>query len=180
MVAGFIPDEVIVLFNWPNPSSRSTALGTTQPLTEVSTRNLPEGKGRQARKAVNLTAICEPTKMWKPRRLTDQWTSTACYRDSFTFYVLSSSNASVRSRMARPIRLSHRICLGSRDSSVDIATGYGLEDTGVGVRVRIWSRIFSSPRCPGRFCDPPSHLCNGCSFPGVNRPGGWSWPYTSS
>jgi hypothetical protein len=39
------------------------ALGSTQPLTEVSTRNLPGGggggKGRQARKADNLTAICE-------------------------------------------------------------------------------------------------------------------------
>jgi hypothetical protein len=36
------------------------ALGSTQPLTEMSTRNLPEGKGRPARKADNLTAICEP------------------------------------------------------------------------------------------------------------------------
>jgi hypothetical protein len=37
------------------------ALGSTQPLTEMSTRNLSEGKGRPARKADNLTAICEPT-----------------------------------------------------------------------------------------------------------------------
>jgi hypothetical protein len=36
------------------------ALGSIQPLTEMSTRNLPEGKGRPARKADNLTAICEP------------------------------------------------------------------------------------------------------------------------
>jgi hypothetical protein len=36
------------------------ALGSTQPLTEMSTRNLLEGKGRPARKADNLTAICEP------------------------------------------------------------------------------------------------------------------------
>jgi hypothetical protein len=35
------------------------ALGSTQPLTEMSTRNLPGGKGQQARKADNLTAICE-------------------------------------------------------------------------------------------------------------------------
>jgi hypothetical protein len=35
------------------------ALGSTQPLTEISTRNLPGGKGRPARKA-DLTAICEP------------------------------------------------------------------------------------------------------------------------
>jgi hypothetical protein len=36
------------------------ALGSTQPLTEISTRNLPGGEGRQARNAVNLTAIYEP------------------------------------------------------------------------------------------------------------------------
>jgi hypothetical protein len=35
------------------------ALGSTQPLTEMSTRNLYGGKGRPARKADNLTAICE-------------------------------------------------------------------------------------------------------------------------
>jgi hypothetical protein len=36
------------------------ALGSTQPLTEMSTRNLPGGKGQPARWADNLTAICEP------------------------------------------------------------------------------------------------------------------------
>jgi hypothetical protein len=43
-----------------NPPSRTMALGSTQPLTEKSTRNLPGGKGRPARKADNFTAICEP------------------------------------------------------------------------------------------------------------------------
>jgi hypothetical protein len=33
------------------------ALGSTQPLTEMSTRNLSGGKGRPARKAHNLTAF---------------------------------------------------------------------------------------------------------------------------
>jgi hypothetical protein len=32
-------------FNLPNPSSRTMALGSTHPLTEMSTRNLPGGKG---------------------------------------------------------------------------------------------------------------------------------------
>jgi hypothetical protein len=35
------------------------ALGWSQPLTEMSTRNLLEGKGRPAREANNLTANCE-------------------------------------------------------------------------------------------------------------------------
>jgi hypothetical protein len=34
---------------------------------------------------------------------------------------------------------------GSWDSIVDIGTSYGLEDRGVGVRVLVGSRIFSSP-----------------------------------
>jgi hypothetical protein len=58
-------------------------MGPTQPLTEMSTRYLPEGKGRPVRTADNLTAICEPTvkKMWEPRRLASLRASVACYRD---------------------------------------------------------------------------------------------------
>jgi hypothetical protein len=40
------------------------ALGSTQPLTEMSTRNLPGGKKRPARRADNLAAIYEPN-VWK-------------------------------------------------------------------------------------------------------------------
>jgi hypothetical protein len=32
----------------------------TQPLTEISTRNIPEAKGRPALKVANLIAIFEP------------------------------------------------------------------------------------------------------------------------
>jgi hypothetical protein len=49
-----ILDEVD-FFNLPNPSSRAMALGSTQPLTEMSTRILPGGKRWPARRA-----ICEP------------------------------------------------------------------------------------------------------------------------
>jgi hypothetical protein len=64
------------------------ALGSIQLLTEMSTSNLPGGKGRPARKADNLTAICETTvyKMCEPRRLTTLWASTVCYRHSFTLF----------------------------------------------------------------------------------------------
>jgi hypothetical protein len=36
------------------------ALGSAQPLTKMSTRNLPGGRKRPARKADNLVAIYEP------------------------------------------------------------------------------------------------------------------------
>jgi hypothetical protein len=59
-VAVSIPVEVIgFFFNLPNISSRNMALGSSQPLTEMSTRNLPAGKGRLACKADNITAISE-------------------------------------------------------------------------------------------------------------------------
>jgi hypothetical protein len=35
--------DVVDFFNLPNPSSRTMALGSTQPLTEMSTRNFPGG-----------------------------------------------------------------------------------------------------------------------------------------
>jgi hypothetical protein len=49
----------------------------------------------------------------------------------------------------------------SRDSSVGIATSYGMGDWGVGVRVPVGSRIFSSPDRPGRLWGPPKLLSNG-------------------
>jgi hypothetical protein len=53
-------------FNLSNPSSCTMALEFTQPLTEMSTQNLPGGKVQLVHKSDKLTAICEPTvqKMW--------------------------------------------------------------------------------------------------------------------
>ena len=47
--AGSIPDGVIGIFHWHNPTGRTMALGSTQPLTEMSTRNeyFLGGKGGQ-------------------------------------------------------------------------------------------------------------------------------------
>jgi hypothetical protein len=47
-VASSIPDEVIGFFNLPNPSCRTTLLELTEPLKEMSARNLPGGKVRPA------------------------------------------------------------------------------------------------------------------------------------
>jgi hypothetical protein len=58
---GFDPNEVIGFFNSLNPSSHTMSLESMQPITEMSTRNLPGVKGWLAHKADNLTAICEPT-----------------------------------------------------------------------------------------------------------------------
>jgi hypothetical protein len=58
-IVGLSLDKVIGFFNLRKPSSRTVALRSTHSLTEMSTRNLPGGKGRPASKADNLSAICE-------------------------------------------------------------------------------------------------------------------------
>jgi hypothetical protein len=42
-VAGSIPAGVIGIFRLRNPSDRTMALGSTQPLTEMSTRSISWG-----------------------------------------------------------------------------------------------------------------------------------------
>ena len=42
-VAGSIPDGVIGIFYWHNPSDRTMALGSTQPLTEISISSISWG-----------------------------------------------------------------------------------------------------------------------------------------
>jgi hypothetical protein len=64
--------------------------------------------------------------------------------------------------------------LGSRDSVIGIATGYGRDDGGVGVRIPVGSRIFSSKSRPDRLWCPPSLLSNryrGLLFPGSSGRG---------
>jgi hypothetical protein len=59
------------------------ALGWTQPLIEMSTGNLPGGKGRPGRKINNLTAICEPH-----GSLDVSQHSTACYRTDLPLHYI--------------------------------------------------------------------------------------------
>jgi hypothetical protein len=75
------------------------ALGSTQPLTEISTRNLPGCKGQLAHNGDNLTTICEliVSKKWEPQRLTTLRAYMACYRDSFTFMLIILSSIHLKS-----------------------------------------------------------------------------------
>jgi hypothetical protein len=71
------------------------ALGSTQPLTEMSTRNLPGGKKRTARRADNLAAL--PPSVSRMSENLGASTSRnpkdlhGLYRDNFTFYLLLRS-----------------------------------------------------------------------------------------
>jgi hypothetical protein len=48
----------------PNPFGRTMTLGSTEPPTEMSTRNLPAGRGRPARKADNLVDCLDSVGSW--------------------------------------------------------------------------------------------------------------------
>jgi len=56
-VAGSIPDEVIEIFHWRNPSGHTVTLGLTQSLTEISTRNISWGWRRPVPCANNRTTF---------------------------------------------------------------------------------------------------------------------------
>ena len=56
---GFHPDVVTGIFHWRNHSGRTMALGLTQPLIEMSTRNISRGQRWPVRRADNPTTfIC--------------------------------------------------------------------------------------------------------------------------
>jgi len=57
-VAGSIPAGVIGIFHWHNPSDRTMALGSTQPLTEISTRSISWGKCGRCVRLTTLPPSC--------------------------------------------------------------------------------------------------------------------------
>ena len=68
-VAGSIPGGVIGIFRWHNPSGRTVALGLTQPLTEMSTRNISWGaKGGRCVGLTTLPPSCaDCLEIWEPQ-----------------------------------------------------------------------------------------------------------------
>jgi hypothetical protein len=99
----------------------------------------------------------------------------------FPWYVISPDWSARESNCYNLMKINILLNL-SRDSSVGIATGYGLDDRGVGVRVPVGSRIFCSPLRPDRLWGPHNNLSNGYwgSFLGGKADGAWSGPLTSS
>jgi hypothetical protein len=75
-VVGSFPDGVFKIFHWHNHSGRNMALGSTRPLTEMSTRNISWGKGGRCMELTILLPSCadclenlEASNSWSPKDL---------------------------------------------------------------------------------------------------------------
>jgi len=59
---------MVSFFYWHNPSGRTMALGSTQPLTEMSTRNVSWGKDGRCVGMTSLPASCaDCLEIWEPQ-----------------------------------------------------------------------------------------------------------------
>jgi len=64
---GFIPDGVTEIFHWHNPSGCTMAQGSTQLLTEISTRNISWGAKVAEIGLTTLLSFCSDClEIWEP------------------------------------------------------------------------------------------------------------------
>jgi hypothetical protein len=85
-VPGSIPSCVTGFFSDISPSDHSMALGSTQPLVKMSTRDIPGGKGgRWVRLTTSPPSRAKCQEIWEPKPPGTLWATQGLLRDSFTF-----------------------------------------------------------------------------------------------
>jgi hypothetical protein len=85
-VPGSIPGGVTGFFSGIFPSDRTMALGATQPLVKMSTKNIPGGKrGRCEKLTTSPPSGAECHKIWELKAPGTLWATPCLLRDSFTF-----------------------------------------------------------------------------------------------
>jgi hypothetical protein len=83
-VPGSIPGGVTGFFSDIFHSDRTMALGSTQPLVKMSTRNIPGGKGgRCLRLRTSPSACAECHEIWDPKLPGTLWATLGLLWDSF-------------------------------------------------------------------------------------------------
>ena len=85
-VPGSIPRGVTEFFSDIFPPERTVALGSTQPLVKMSTRDIPGGKGsRCVRLTTSPPSRAACPEIWEPKPPGTLWVTPGLLRDSF-FY----------------------------------------------------------------------------------------------
>jgi hypothetical protein len=62
------------------------ALGSTQPLVKMSTRNIPGGKGGRCVRLTSPISRAKCHEIWEPKPPGTLWATPGLLRDSFTFF----------------------------------------------------------------------------------------------
>ena len=89
-VTGSISDSIIGIFHWHNLSDRTMALGSTQPLTEMSTRRISLGKcGRCVRLITLPPSSAVVVKSGNLNFLEPSGPLQACNGTDLPFYLLT-------------------------------------------------------------------------------------------
>jgi hypothetical protein len=77
------------LFSDLFPSDRTMALGSTQPLVKMSTRNISGGKdGRCVRLTTSPPSLAECHEIWEPKPPGTPWATPGLLWDSFTLLII--------------------------------------------------------------------------------------------
>jgi hypothetical protein len=86
-VPGSIPGGVTGFFSDIFPSDRTMALGSTQPLVKISTRDIPGGKGgRCVRLTTSPHLRAECHEIWEPQSPGTLWATPGLLRDCCSLY----------------------------------------------------------------------------------------------
>jgi hypothetical protein len=99
------------------------------------------------------------------------------YRKEFALEMVKRINSDIIT-LDFPFNDESTFHLLGKDSTVDIATGYGLDGRGFRARVPVRVSVFSSPRRPNRGPSSSYSLGTDGSFPGGKAAGAWSCSLT--
>jgi hypothetical protein len=132
-----------------------------RPLPTISSQSVKTSKGKRS-------LGWHRSRCGKNTRIKNSVAETGCGLNTTGNY--SPSQANIDLLVLKPLMFFPCTQSGSRDGVIGIATGYGLDDRGVGVRVPVGSRICSSPRPLGPT-QPPIQWASGALSPGVKWPG---------
>jgi hypothetical protein len=98
-VAGSIPDGIIGIFHWHNPSGCTMALGLTQPLTKMSTRNKVKAAGAYGWQPYHLH-VAIFLKSWSLNLLEPSGPVQACNGSALPFYWFITATVVGRTRLS--------------------------------------------------------------------------------